>query len=221
MKDFRIEDIIKYFISGIWIFLLLVQRNALPPIINCNQEFVVIITSLSIGVVVYFIFRTSGYPWLQIFLDWSFCLILIAKRTCRKKLLKKRFGIISENNGRNYIKKRFGIKKWSTRNDLWVLFHHKHKGELLSDYSIWLSSFITMYILSISTFVDIIYCLYCGQHYLISPWICIIVFIAGLISHINYESRDFINTTMITNPTLAEFVEEYIEKIGAYKSPNF
>ena len=100
MKDFRIDDIIRYLITGIWIFFLLNQKHILPEIIKFDKEFIVIIISFSIGAVAYSIFRTFLYPFLQMGLDL----------------------IISRNTGRNYIKKQFGIKEWGLRNDLGAAF---------------------------------------------------------------------------------------------------
>ena len=47
-------------------------------------------------------------------------------------------------------------------------------------------------------------CIYAG--------IVIVLFGVGIYSHINYKSRFFNNTIMITDPTLTEFVQEYLAK---------
>jgi hypothetical protein len=192
MKEFRIDDIIRYLITGIWIFFLLNQQNILPEIIKFDKEFTVIIISFSIGVVAYSIFRTFLYPFLQMCLDL----------------------FIPGNTGRNYIKKQFGIKEWRTRNDLWVLFHQKYQEKFPGHYTIWLSSFLTMYTLSISTLVAIIFTIifsdYCMYHLLIYIVIFIVLLFGGIISNINYEYRFFNNTLMISHPTFKEFVQEYL-----------
>jgi len=188
MKDFRIDDIIRYLITGIWIFFLLNQNRILPEIIKFDKELIVIIISFSMGAVAYSIFRTLLYPFLQRGLDL----------------------FISRNSGRNYIKKQFGIKEWKTRNDLWVLFQQKYPEEFPSHYTIWLSSFLTMYTLSISTLVAIIFSGYCMYQLLVYMGIVIVLFLAGIISNINYEARCFNNTLMISDPTFKEFVHEYL-----------
>lgn len=188
MKDFRIDDIIRYLITGIWIFFLLNQSGFLPEIIKFDKELIVVIISFSIGAIAYSIFRTFLYPFLQRCLDL----------------------IISGNNGRNYIKKQFGIKEWTTRNDLWVLFQQKYPEKFPGHYAIWISSFLTMYTLSISTLVAIIFSGYCMYQLLVYIGIVIVFFLAGIISNKNYESRCFNNTLMISGPTLKEFVQEYL-----------
>jgi hypothetical protein len=189
MKEFRIDDIIRYLITGIWIFFLLNQTHVLPKIITFDKELIVIIISFSLGAVAYSIFRTFLYPFLQMGLDL----------------------IISRNTGRNYIKKQFGIKEWKTRNDLWVLFHQKYPEKFPGHYTIWLSSFLTMYTLSISTLVAIIFSDYCMYQLLIYIGIVIVFLGVGILSNINYESRCFNNTLMISDPTLKEFVQEYLK----------
>jgi len=99
MKDFRIDDIIRYLVTGIWIFFLLNQKHTLPEIIKFDKELIVIIISFSIGAVAYSVFRTFLYPFLQMGLDV----------------------ITPGDTGRNYLKKQLGMMKWRTRNDLWVL----------------------------------------------------------------------------------------------------
>lgn len=187
MKDFRIEDIIRYLVTGIWIFFLLNQNHILPEIFKFDKdkEFIVIIISFSIGAVAYSIFRTLFYPIVQRGLDL----------------------IISPNTGRKYIKKQFKmIKKWKTRNDLWVLFHQKYPERFPGHYTIWLSSFLTIYTLSMSTLVAAIFSDY-HMHYIV---IGIVLLGVGIVSNINYELRFFNNTLMISCPTFKEFVQEYL-----------
>lgn len=188
MKDFRIDDIIRYLITGIWIFFLLNQSCILPEIIKFDKELIVIIISFSLGAVAYSIFRTFLYPFLQMGLDL----------------------IIPENTGRNYLKKKFAIKGWRTRNDIWVIFQQIYPEKYPGHYAIWVSSFLTMYTLSISTLVAIIFIGWCMNQILVYIGIVIVLFIAGIISNINYEYRCFNNTLMISDPTLKEFVQEYL-----------
>ncbi|MBM4348572.1 MAG: hypothetical protein FJ106_01590 [Deltaproteobacteria bacterium] len=188
MKDFRIDDIIRYLITGIWIFFLLDQNHVLPEIIKFDKELIVFIISFSIGAVAYSIFRTFLYPFLQMGLD----------------------RVISGDTGRNYIKKQFRIKEWRTRNDLWVLFQQKYPDKFPGHYTIWLSSFLTMYTLSISTLVAVILSDYCIYQLVIYIGIFIVLLGVGIFSNINYEYRCFNNTLMISNPTFKEFVQEYL-----------
>jgi len=188
MKDFRIDNIIRYLITGIWIFFLLNQKVVLPEIIKFDNGFIVIIISFSIGAVVYSIFRTLLYPLLQMGLDL----------------------IIPGNTGRKYIKKQFGIKEWRTRNDLCALFQQKYHEKFPGPYSIWLSSFLTMYTLAISALVAIIFSDYCMYQLIIYIVILVVFLGVGIFSNINYEYRVFNNTLMISDPTFKEFVQEYL-----------
>jgi len=190
MKDFRIDDIIRYLITGAWIFFLLNQNNTEYEYINYDKEFLVILISFSIGAVAYTVFRTFLYPLLQMALDL----------------------IISENTGRNYLKNKYRIKNWCTRNDLWILFQVRNIKKFYGNYSIWLSSFLTMYTLSISTFIAILFGDYDINEIFIYSAICVILFIGGALSNIKYEKRLFNNTVFISEPTLKEFVKDYLEK---------
>jgi len=195
MKDFTIDDMVRYLITGIWVFFIVNQQNILPNMMKFDKEFNVIVISFSIGVVAYFMSRTFLYPILQWVLD-----------KC----------ILSPHTGRNYLKQQFGIKDWGTRNDLWVLFHQTYSTKYPGHYTIWLSSFLTMYTLAISTPVTIILSLllstHCIHHVLIYIACFIVIFLAGIISNVNYENRMFNNTIMISDPTLKEFVQDYLAK---------
>lgn len=188
MKDLRIDDIIRYLVTGIWIFFLLNQKHILPEIIKFDKELIVIIISFSIGAVAYSIFRTFLYPFLQMGLDL----------------------ITPGDTERNYVKKQLGIKKWRTRNDLWVLFQQKYPEKFPGHYSIWLSSFLTMYTLSISTLVAIIFSGYCWYQLPVYVGIFIVLFVVGILSNINYEYGVFNNTLVISDPTFKKFVQEYL-----------
>lgn len=195
MKEFKIEDTIRYLITGVWIFFLLNQHNILPKIINFDKEFLVIVISFAIGALAYSVFRTLINPWLQRVLDWI---------------------IISNNTGRNYIKKRFGIKCWDTRNDLWVLFHQTYSKKFPGNYTIWLSTFLTMYILSISTLITFACGYYHCHHEYIYLVIGVFLFVCSVFSNNNYEKRFFNNAIMISDPSFNEFIEEYLKTKKEY-----
>lgn len=188
MKDLRVDDIIRYLVTGIWIFFLLNQNQTLPEIIRFDKELIVIIISFSIGAVAYSVFRTCLYPFLQMGLDL----------------------ITPGDTGRSYVKKQFGIKKWRTRNDLWVLFQQKYPAKFPGHYTIWLSSFLTMYTLSISTLAAVIFSGFCRHQLPVYIGIFIALFAVGIFSNINYEYRVFNNTLMISDPSFREFVQEYL-----------
>jgi hypothetical protein len=69
-----------------------------------------------------------------------------------------------------------------------------------------------MYTLSISTFIAILFGDYDINEIFIYSAICVILFIGGALSNIKYEKRLFNNTVFISEPTLKEFVKDYLEK---------
>jgi len=195
MKDFNIDDMLKYLITGIWIYFLLHQANILPEIIRFDKELNVIVLSFSIGIVMYFSSRTFLYPLLQRVLDKCF---------------------LPKDTGRNYIKEQFEIDEWGIRNDLHVLFHQKHSKKYAGPYPTWVSSFLTMYSLAISTPIAIVLIPLLGahgvHHILVYIAFSIVFLVVGGVSNCNYEKRVFRNTVIISDPTLKEFVQDYLDK---------
>jgi hypothetical protein len=191
MKDFNLNDLLKYVVTGGWIYFLLSREKVFGTFESKDSELLILFICFSLGAVTYYVFRTLLFPTYQ--------------RQVVDRILKKM-------SGRNYLREKHKIGSWATQNDLWVMFHVKHKGQLYGNYHGWLFSFLMLYTLGFTTLIfSISFYSFCEKELYIFLLICLILMLSATRSNLNYEKRLFNNVAIIDKETFDQFVEKFLK----------